>query len=86
MTQRVEVHHRISDRHPDVLPEDVEAAWKNAVSARVREFGPPDVVTAAGPDTKGRMLELVGIEMDDGSVLIYHAMRLTRKMAAEPGL
>jgi hypothetical protein len=34
-------------------------------------------------DTKGRLIEMVSVELEDGGVLVYHAMRLTAKMARE---
>lgn len=86
MQIRVEVLPRVSLSHPDVTDDDVRMAWTNALSARTREFGPPDVIAAAGADTKGRMIEMLGIEMEDGSVVVYHAMRLTQKMAQELAL
>ena len=32
------------------------------------------------------MIEMVGVEMEDGTVLVYHAMKLTKKMSTELGL
>lgn len=43
-------------------------------------------VAAAGAGARGRMIEMVGAELEGGGVLIYHAMRLTAKMARELGL
>ena len=80
---RIEVHHRVSERHPDVTDDDVVTAWENAVAMRHRNFDPPAYVAAAGMDTKGRLIEMVGVELEDGGVLVYHAMRLTAKMARE---
>lgn len=77
------MHHRVSERHPDVTDEDVVTAWENAVAMRHRNFDPPAYVAAAGMDTKGRLIEMVGVELEDGGVLVYHAMRLTAKMARE---
>lgn len=86
MRHRIEVQPRVHERHPDVDEADVLTAWRNAKSIRTREFGPPDVIAAAGADTKGRMIEMLGVEMADGSVSVYHAMKLTDKMASELGL
>lgn len=86
MQVRVEVLPRVSLSHPDVTDDDVQTAWLNALSARTREFGPPDVIAAAGADTKGRMIEMLGIKMEDDSVVVYHAMKLTQKMAQELAL
>ena len=86
MPRHILVHERVHERHPGVTEEDVRGAWAHALSARTRSYGPPDVIAAAGLDTKGRMIEMLGIEMADGSVLVYHAMRLTTKMARALGL
>ena len=42
---------------------------------------PPDYYAAAGADPRGRMIEMVGLELEDNRLLIFHAMRLTAKMA-----
>lgn len=83
---RIDVHPRVTERHPDVTEDDVATAWRNAVAMRRRNFDPPSHVAAAGVDTKGRLIEMVGIEEEDGGVYVYHAMRLTVKMARELGL
>ena len=44
---------------------------------------PPDYYAAAGADSRGRMIEMVGVELEDNRLLIFHAMRLTAKMADE---
>ena len=44
---------------------------------------PPDYYAAAGADPRGRMIEMVGVELEDNRLLIFHAMRLTAKMADE---
>lgn len=80
------VHPRVPAKHPDVTEEDVVTAWKHAVAARRRNFDPPSHVAAAGVDTRGRLIEMVGVELEGGGVLVYHAMRLTEKMARELGL
>ena len=79
----VEVHPRISAKHPDVSDEDVITAWCHAVAMRYRNFDPPVHRAAAGLDTKGRFIEMLGVELEGGGVLIYHAMKLTPKMADE---
>ena len=44
---------------------------------------PPNYYAAAGADSRGRMIEMVGVELEDNRLLIFHAMRLTAKMADE---
>lgn len=79
----VVVHPRVTERHPDITEEDVVMAWSNALAMRHRSFDPPVYLCAAGADTKGRVLEMVAVELEDGDVLVYHAMRITAKMAKE---
>ncbi|WP_283713986.1 hypothetical protein [Kribbibacterium absianum] len=80
---RVEVQDRVQQRHPEVSKADVVCAWNNARAMRTRDYGPPDLVCAAGPDTHGRMIEMIGVVTLDGLVSVFHAMRLTEKMARE---
>lgn len=76
-------HPRVMERHPDVTEEDVAMAWSHAIAMRHRSFDPPVHIAAAGVDTKGRLIEMIGVELEDGGILVYHAMRLTAKMARE---
>lgn len=66
--------------------EDIRCAWRNASAVRVRNFDIPCIFAAAGPDTRGRLIELLLAEREDGSFVAYHAMKLTPKMARELGL
>ena len=86
MQIRVEVLPRVFLKHTYLTYDDIRTAWTNALSARTREFGPPDIIAAAGVDTKGRMIEMLGIKIEDDMVVIYHAMKLTQKMARELAL
>ena len=86
MATGIVVHPRVLSRHPEISEEDVVAALKNAVAIVNRTYDPPDIYAAAGADRKGRMLEVLGVEMDDGRFLVYHAMKLTAKMGRELGL
>lgn len=65
---------------------DVIAAWGNALSMRHRNFDPPAHIMAAGVDTRGRLIEMLGVELENDDILVYHAMRLTAKAAHELGL
>ena len=86
MQIRIEVLPRVFLRHTYLTHDDIQTAWTNALSAQTREFGPPDIIAAAGVDTKGRMIEMLGVKMEDDVVVIYHAMKLTQKMARELAL
>ena len=79
---QIMVSQRIHKKHPEIEDEDVITAWRNAVAIRNRTYSPPDYYAAAGADSKGRMLEMLGVELEDGTVNIFHAMKLqdgTRK-------
>ena len=53
------------------------------MAVRRRDFAMPCHYAAAGMDTKGRMLEMAAAEQEDGTFVVYHAMKLTEKMARE---
>lgn len=84
--RELEVHRRVSLRNPEVTTRDVEAAWHNAVAMRLRDMEFPAHIIAAGADAKGRLIEMIGVELESGRVLVYHAQKLTSKMRAELGL
>lgn len=77
---------RIAARRSDITDADVIAGWKSAVAMRHRNFDPPAHIAAAGLDMKGRMIEMIGVELEDDGMLVYHAMKLTSKMTVELGL
>ena len=77
---------RVHEKYPEVDDEDVITAWRNAIAIRNRTYSPPDYYVAAGADSKGRMLEMPGVELEDGTLRIVHAMRLQDEMRKELGL
>ena len=81
--RKLKVHQRITLRHPDIATHDVETAWHHAVAMRLRTMEPPAHIIAAGADSKGRLIEMIGVQLDNGQVLAYHAQKLTAKMQAE---
>jgi hypothetical protein len=83
---RVTVNPRVHQRHPEIEDEDAKTAWRNAIVVRNRSYEPPDYYAAAGCDSKGRMLEMVGVELEDGTLQIFHAMKLQESMKRELGL
>lgn len=46
---------------------------------------PPAHIIAAGADSKGRLIEMSAVELENGQVLVYRAQELTAKMQAELG-
>ena len=86
MFSDITVHPRVSIKRPEISDEDAIHAWRNAIAIVNRECNPPDYYAAAGIDSKGRILELVGVELEDNSLMIFHAMKLTNKMKKELGL
>ena len=86
MFSSIIVHPRVNIKRPKISDEDAIHAWRNAITIVNREYDPPDYYAAAGMDTKCRILELVGVELEDNSLMIFHAMKLTKKMKDELGL
>ncbi len=65
---------------------DIKTAISFACAVRYRNFDPPAHIAFAGPNVGGNLIEILAAEQGDGSLIVYHAMELTRKMAAELGL
>ena len=76
MFEKVEVHDRVSARHPELKVEDVESAWRNAsvLVERVTDSFPDVVLVAVGSDSRNRLIEMVATVKDDETVLVFHAM------------
>ncbi len=63
---------------------DICHAWENMKAARVRNYGEiPLIYVVAGLDIKGRMIEILAAMREDGSFEVFHAMKLTDKIARE---
>jgi hypothetical protein len=86
MFDSIIVNPRVHQRHPEIEDNDAITAWKNAIAVRRRSYDIPDYYAAAGTDRKGRMLELIGVVLEDETLMIFHAMKLTDKMRSELNL
>ena len=89
MYRNIEIHDRVQQRHPELDPGDVESAWRNAwVMVERATCAFPDVLlVAVGCDARGRLIEMVGVVQESGSVCIFHAMTPpSRKTLRETGL
>ena len=75
------VHDRICQRHPNLSKQDVAFAWSNAIASRPRLDKDPREYLALGFDANGRLLEMVGIQDDEGDWLVYHALAPATKKA-----
>jgi len=84
--ENITVSQRIQEKRPEIEVDDVVAAWRNAIVIRNRTYSSPDYYAATGADGKGRMLEMVGVELEDGTLRVFHAMKLQEKMKEELGL
>lgn len=70
---RLVVHPRISERHPELDEASVVEAWEGALVSTPRMGKDHDEYVVVGFDAKGRLLEMVGVRGELGSWLIYHA-------------
>ncbi len=86
MFEKIVVLPRVTRRHPYLSEDDVFSAVKNAYAVRRRNYDEPCHYCLAGIDLRGRMIEVVGAEQEDGTLIVYHAMKLTPKMAKELGI
>ncbi len=88
MFEIIVVHQRVNKRHPSIVDEDVMYACHHPIAISEREdvSNEDSYYAIAGMDEKGRILEAVGVMLDDNTLLIYHAMKLTENMRKELGL
>ena len=80
------VHPRITERHPEITKQDVVDAWDSCIRyvPRVNRDGLEYI--AVGVDSKGRLLELIAREVG-GEWLVYHAFTPpTKKALRELGM
>jgi hypothetical protein len=83
----IKVHPRVHRRHPDLTDDDVLGAWANCIRSVPRVDKNPNEHIAVGSDGKGRLVEMVGVRLMDGSWIVFHAMTPpTRKTLLELGL
>jgi hypothetical protein len=83
----VVVDRRIPVRHPELTCSDVATAWREAFVVQERCGDSACKWVALGCDPRGRMLEMLAVELQDGRTLIYHAFTPpTRKFLNEIGL
>ena len=83
---RVRVHPRISDKRPEILAVDVEAAFRGTLRKVHRTDTDPPQWVGVGLDGRGRLLEYVAVETGVDQWLIFHAMPATTKTLNETGL
>ena len=67
------IHTRVFERHPQLTEEDVRTAWENACYEALRPDSPnfPEYLWV-GMDGNGREIEMVGVPTE-GGWLVYHA-------------
>lgn len=82
---RVQVHPRVTQRHPEVTDVDVIKAFENTMRHRARDTSPVQWV-GVGPDGTGRLLEYIAVENEPDGWLIFHSMPATTKVLIEVGL
>lgn len=76
MSSEVRIASRVHKRHPELEDEDVFSAWKNAfvfierTNAEMHE----SLLVAVGFDKRNRMIEMVAVIEENGTVFIFHAM------------
>lgn len=82
---RVQVHSRVTIRHPEVTVDDVRSAFENTLRSRARATVPVQWV-GVGTDGQGRLLEYIAVENEPDGWLVFHAMLATTKVMVEVGL
>jgi hypothetical protein len=87
MDQRIIVHQRVHERHPEIEDSDVIAAWSNCIRSAQRAGSAFSDTVAVGFDGKGRLIEMIAVLRPDGFWLVYHAFTPpTQRVLKELGL
>ena len=74
--------HRSAKKH-GISDEAINHAIANhAYTAYLDEHETPPRILYLGPDRAGNLLEIVSSEMDDGSELVIHAMKMRRRFGS----
>ncbi len=81
----VKILKRVADKHPEMVDKEVLSAWKCRLKTQFRLDGDKPYAVAIGISTKGRLIEIIAFE-DDGEMIIFHAMKASRKMMDELGI
>ena len=68
------VHERVCRRHPELTEKDVVAAWENQFRSTTRDTSDGIRYLAVGFDSNNRSIEMIAIERDVDTWLIFHAM------------
>jgi len=85
--ENIKVHERVCRLHPELNNDDVHMAWKHIIRSFTRTWTDQRECVAVGVDGKGRLVEMIAIRSQDGSLLVYHAMTPpTKKVLKEMGL
>lgn len=70
---KIVVHPRITERHPEIEAQDVLDAWDACIRAVPRIGTDAIEYIAIGSDSHGRLLEMVARDTGAGVWIIYHA-------------
>lgn len=81
---RITVHPRIHEKRPDISDEDMIAVVQHPLRVRARA-GEPTRWVGVGIDPKGRLLQFIASEQQDGSWHVYHGMHATKPVLSELG-
>ena len=84
---KVIVHPRVSERHPELSDQDVLDAWESCIRAVPRIDTDAVDYIAIGADSNGRLIEMVARATEDGEWVIFHVFTPpTKKALRELGM
>lgn len=61
---KIVIHERINERHPEIEARDVLHAWKQCFRSAPR-LRKPEEYLAIGTDARGRLLEMAAVRLDN---------------------
>jgi hypothetical protein len=78
----VKVLGRVTDKRQSLTIKEVMGAWESRIKTQYRLDDDREYMVAIGVSPSGRLLELIAFE-DDEDVVIFHAMKATKKILIE---
>ena len=78
----IHVLERVIEKHPQLTQVEVESAWVARLKTQFRLDGDKDYMVAIGMSANGRLIQMIAFE-DGGDIVIFHAMKATKKTLDE---
>jgi len=81
----IKVLERVTNRHPDMIKEEVVGAWESRIKTQYRLDGDKPYMVAVGVSPSSKLIQMIAFNDGDDAV-VFHAMKATNKILIELGI